>query len=134
MKEMRTNLHRLCAAAIRVAAWASVMALTPLSLLAGVHVPRTDVGGHLEHVLAYAGTALFVAMATREGAILRIGSALIAYAGVLEFLQRYAPGRTSSLRDFLHSAGGVVLGCAVAALSMYLAAARRSPAEDGERP
>jgi VanZ family protein len=93
-------------------------------LPAGV-VPRTEMGGHLEHVIAYAGTAFFVVLAVSEGSLLRIGSALIAYAGVLELLQRYSPGRTSSVRDFMYSAAGVVLGCAVATLAKRLAAARR---------
>lgn len=123
--EMIAKCRRFAPAAIQTVAWASVIALTPLSLLPGGHVPRTDVGGHLEHLLAYAGTAVFVAMAASERSIIRIGWALIAYAGVLEYLQRYSPGRTSSLRDFMCSAGGVILGCVVAALSMQLAAARR---------
>jgi VanZ family protein len=116
---------RLVAAAIRTAAWTGVIALAPLSLLPAVHVPRTHMGGRLEHFLAYAGAAIFVALATSERGILRIGSALIAYAGALEVLQRYAPGRTSSIRDFMYSAGGVVLGCAVVALSKRLATTRR---------
>jgi VanZ family protein len=123
--EMIVKRRRIAAAAIQTVAWASAIALAPLSLLPAVHVPRTHVGGHLEHILAYAGTALFVAMATSERGILRIDLALVAYAGVLEFLQRYSLGRTSSLRDFMYSAGGVVLGCAVVALSRQLAAARR---------
>src|SRR5262245_6485082 len=97
--EMIAKRRRLAAAAIQTVAWTSAIALALLSLLPVVHVPRTHVGGHLEHFLAYAGAAVFVAMATSERGILRIGSALIAYAGVLEFLQRYSPGRTSSISD-----------------------------------
>jgi VanZ family protein len=82
-------------------------------------IERTELGGHAEHFLAYACTAAVVALASTRGAPL-IMSALIAYAGVLELLQRYSPGRTSSLGDFLFSAGGVLLGVGVIALSRRL--------------
>jgi VanZ family protein len=98
---MIAKCRHLAAVAVQTVAWVSVIALVPLSLLPRGHLPRTHAGGHLEHLLAYAGTALFVAMATSERGFLRIGSALITYAGVLELLQRYSPGRTSSLRDFM---------------------------------
>jgi VanZ family protein len=111
--------------AFRVGAWASVLLLALLSLLPSEHLTRTGAGGHLEHLLAYMCAMLLLATVHGERGILRCALALIAYAGVLEFLQRYSPGRTSSLRDFLYGAGGVVLGCAVVALSRRVAARAR---------
>jgi VanZ family protein len=103
----------------------SVLALVPLSLLPAGLLMRTGIGGHLEHMLAYAGTVFVVAMARGDRGILHSCLVLIAYAGVLEFLQRFSPGRTSSLHDFMFSTGGVVLVSAVVALSRRLSQGRR---------
>jgi VanZ family protein len=55
-------------------------------------------------------------MAYRERPLAQLLLALFAYAGSLEFLQRFSAGRTSSLEDFLFSALGIALGIAMAAL------------------
>lgn len=110
------GLYQLAAPAIRVAAWASIVALAALSLAPSAHIARTGLGGHVEHLSAYACAAIAVAIACSELGPLRILVALLAYAGLLEFLQRFSPGRTSSFRDFMFSAGGILLGVAVVVL------------------
>jgi hypothetical protein len=107
---------RRAAAAIRVAAWASIVALALLSLVPSGHVARTGLGGRVEHLLAYACAAIAVGVARSELGALRILVALVTYAGVLEFLQRFSPGRTSSFQDFAYSASGVLLGVAIVVL------------------
>lgn len=77
---------------------------------------RTDLGGQVEHVIGYAGTAFIAAMAFAERGLIRLTLALCIYAGVLEFLQRFSPGRTSSIVDFLFSSTGVVIGVGVFAV------------------
>ena len=92
----------LCAAVL------AVLSLTPAQ-----HLPRTSLGGHTEHLLMYAAAAFAIGLAYGEARALRAFALLILYAGALEWLQRFSPGRTSSFADFAFSAAGVAI-CAVA--------------------
>jgi VanZ family protein len=98
----------------RVAAWCCLGAIGILSLLPAAEVApmRTGLGGHIEHLLAYAATTLFTAFAYVDHSRFKIGLALTLYVATLEFLQRYAPGRLSSLNDLAFSATGIMLGIA----------------------
>lgn len=96
---------------IRIAAWGCVLLLAVLSLLPADEMARTGVDGHIEHAVAYAGTALFMALSYGAAGP---AAGLVAYAGVLEFLQRYSPGRTSAFGDFAASSTGVLIGVAAA--------------------
>jgi hypothetical protein len=115
-QRIKTGLHRVLGhkAASRLAAWVCIVAIAILSLVP--KIARTELGGHAEHVLAYGGTALIVARAYSERGIVQILFALLAYAGVLEFLQRFSPGRTSSFEDFMFSAAGVLVGMVASVL------------------
>ena len=117
--------------ASRVAAWGCVAALAVLSLAPAEEVVRTGLGGRIEHVVAYAGTAAVAALAYGERGVVRILLPLVGYAAVLEFLQRYAPGRVSSLGDFLFSGAGVLLGTAAFVLARRVLA--RADAVGGQR-
>ena len=86
------------------------MAVAVLSLIPTEQMVRTGVGGHVEHVLAYAGTAFITAIAFAERGLSPVILALLIYAGSLEFLQRFSPGRTSSIWDFMFSGAGVLTG------------------------
>ena len=99
------------------AAWISIVALAVLSLLPGIYMIRTDIGGHVEHVLAYAGTAFIVAAAYGPKKWLNIAAGLVSYAAVLELLQRLSPGRTASVEDFAFSTSGVLLGVVLFAIA-----------------
>jgi VanZ family protein len=114
------TLYHLAAITIRVGAWASVVALAALSLVPSEHITRTDLGGSVEHLAGYTCAAIAVATAYSERGALRILLTLLAYAGFLEFLQRFSPGRTSSLGDFMFSAWGVLLGVTGVVLSKRL--------------
>src|SRR5262245_58684018 len=98
----------------RAAAWCAIAAIGILSLLPGDEVApiRTGLGGHLEHVMAYAVTALITAIAYVNQNRLKITFSLILYAATLEYLQRFSPGRLSSLVDLMFSSTGVMLGIA----------------------
>jgi VanZ family protein len=85
-----------------------------LSLTPADTVARTGFGGHVEHVVAYAGTTFLAAAA--YGGWMRVATSMLAYAGVLEFLQHFSPGRTPSVVDYLFSSVGIVAGLAAAAL------------------
>jgi hypothetical protein len=59
---------------------------------------RTGVDGHLEHAIAYAGTAFLFEMGYPDWGRKRPAAGLVIYAAVLEGLQTFSPGR--------HPAGG----------------------------
>lgn len=109
-QHIKTGFHRILVlkSANRFATWVCIVAIAILSLVP--HMPRTEMGGHSEHVLAYAGTAFIAAMAYSECGIGIVLFGLVAYAGTLEFLQRFSPGRTSSFEDFMFSTAGVLVG------------------------
>jgi VanZ family protein len=106
-----------------VAAWSCIVALAVLSLIPREHMLRTGLGGHIEHVLAYLGTALVVASAYGSRR-LSIVIGLVAYAGTLELLQNFSPGRTPAVEDFAFSSIGVLLGLALFTVADRLALMR----------
>jgi VanZ family protein len=72
---------------------------------------RTGFPGRLEHFVAYAGSAA-IAMAgygASRGAMQIIGGFWV-YAGILEYLQHFSPGRHPSIADFAASALGALCG------------------------
>src|SRR5262249_43649241 len=99
----------------RVAAWFCIGVIAVVSLLPAAEVAplRTSMGGHVEHLLTYAATALITAIAYPEHSRLKMAGWLILYAAALEFLQRYSPGRLSSFEDLAFSTAGIVLGLAI---------------------
>jgi VanZ family protein len=91
--------------------------LAVLSLLPAQEMVRTGLPGRLEHFIAYAGSAA-IAMAgygASRGAIQIIGGFSV-YAGILEYLQRFSPGRHPASRDFAASVLGALCGGIVIAL------------------
>jgi VanZ family protein len=100
----------------RAATLLCILAIAILSLLPAERLTRRTLGGHLEHVFAYLATASIAGMAYRERHLAQLLLALFAYAGSLEFLQRFSPGRSSSVEDFMFSAIGIALGVALSAL------------------
>jgi VanZ family protein len=97
--------------ALRLVAWACIVALAVLSLLPKEEMVRTGVNGRLEHFVAYAGTMLVAGLAYgRLVSLTRIAVPLIAYAGVLEIGQYFSPGRVPAMFDFVAGAVGVCAG------------------------
>jgi VanZ family protein len=102
---------------LRVLTWCCVILLAVLSLLPTQAMVRTGLPGRLEHFVAYAGSAA-VAMAgygASRGSIQIIGSFWV-YAGILEYLQHFSPGRHPSIGDFAASALGALCGGLVIAV------------------
>ncbi|AWB23532.1 hypothetical protein DA075_23720 [Methylobacterium currus] len=75
---------------------------------------RTGTVGQLEHLVAYAGTAGLLGLGFPRLPAWRLGLALTLLAGILEVGQIWVPGRTAQAIDFAASAGGALLGLAVA--------------------
>ena len=102
--------------ASRILAWSCILAVAFLSLIPAEQMLRTGFNGRAEHVLAYAATGFVTGLAFAERGILRIILTLLAYAGGLEYLQRFSPGRISSIEDFMFSGTGVLVGVGALAL------------------
>ena len=103
-------------ASLRVLTGCCVVLLAVLSLLPAEEV-RTGLPGRFEHFVAYAGSAA-IAMAgygeTRGG--MQIIGGFWVYAGILEYLQHFSPGRHPAIEDFGASALGALCGGLVIAL------------------
>ena len=101
---MRAGLLRT---SLRFLTWVCVL----LSLLPGQDMVRTGFPGPLEHFAAYAGSGA-IAMAgygLNRGAVRVIGCFWV-YAGILEYLQHFSPGRNPAVVDFAASAFGALCG------------------------
>ncbi len=97
---------------LRPAAWGCVLLLAVLSLLPAEEMVRTSLDGHIEHAIAYAGTALLIGLSYPTWGWKRMAIALVIYAGVLEFLQNFSPGGHPAVLDWLSSSTGVLIGIA----------------------
>ena len=96
---------------LRVLTWCCVVLLAVLSLLPAEQMVRTRLPGRLEHFVAYAGSAAIAVAGygVSPGSIQIIGSFWV-YAGILEYLQHFSPGRHPSIADFAASAFGALCG------------------------
>jgi VanZ family protein len=72
---------------------------------------RTGLPGQLEHFVAYAGSAAIAVAGygMSRGSMPIIGGFWV-YAGILEYLQHFSPGRHPSIADFAASAFGALCG------------------------
>jgi VanZ family protein len=112
------NAHqRITSTMLRFATWFCIILLAVLSLLPAEDMVRTELSGRLEHFMAYAGSATVTigGYGDRYGRIGVIGFYWV-YAGVLEYLQQFSPGRHVSIWDFAASALGAFCGVLAATL------------------
>ena len=108
---LRTSLRFLTGVCVVLLA---VLSLTPLEEIQSV---RTDLPGQIEHIIAYAGsTAIAMAGYGLNRGAARIIGCFWLYAGVLEYLQNFSPGRNPALVDFAASAFGALCGGLVVVL------------------
>jgi VanZ family protein len=116
-------------AVLRVLTWCCVFLLAVLSLLPGqalaalsllpaMNMVRTVIPAPLEHFVAYAGVAAIAMAAYSPSRVgVRIIGGLCVYAGILEYVRHFSPGRHPSLGKFAGSAlGALCCGLAVALL------------------
>jgi len=101
---------------LRPIAWGCIGLIAVLSLLPGDEMVRTRMGGHIEHAVAYAGTAMLLRLGYQAwGKQIAVG--LVLYAGLLELLQNFSPGRHPGVSDWLASSAGALMGIAVIRVS-----------------
>jgi hypothetical protein len=119
---------RLVNTSLYILAWCGVILLAVL-LLAPAHalaavwllplmkIMRAVLPATVEHFLAYtAVTAITMAAYGSSRGGVRIIGALCAYAGILEYLRHFSPGRHPSIAKFAGSALGALCGGLVIAL------------------
>ena len=95
----------------QVLTWCCVVLFAVLSLLPAQKMVRTGLPGRLEHFVAYAGSSAvaMVGYGPSQGVVRIIGCFWL-YSGILEYLQRFSPGRHPSIWDFAASALGALCG------------------------
>jgi VanZ family protein len=84
--------------------------ITVLSLLPAEEMVRTRLGGHIEHAVAYAGTAFLIGLSYPVWKWHWTTAGLVIYAGALELLQNLSPGRHAAVEDWLASSSGILIG------------------------
>jgi hypothetical protein len=116
-RSMQTRLNNLVIMSLRVLTWACVVVLAVLSLMPAEEMVRTGLPGQFEHTIAYAGSAAIGmgGYGSSRGALPILGGFWL-YAGILEYLQHFVPGRHPSIVDFAASAVGVLCGGLAVAL------------------
>jgi VanZ family protein len=103
--------------AIRVGGWLAVLAIIVLSVVPGQLRPDVMGEKHIEHLAAYFGAAALLAGGyPRRSQLILICVFLPACSGVLEIIQLWIEGRSSSLADFAVSSLGAWSGVAITSL------------------
>jgi VanZ family protein len=90
------------------------------SLVPGEYRPHIDgLSGKEEHALAYLVLGMLTVIAARRTVNLyRLCLIMVAYAGILEFLQLFAPCRHAAVGDFMASSFGAMIGITLTALAL----------------
>lgn len=106
--------------AVLLGAGLGYVAVALLSWLPAAYRPHTVlVSDKLEHALAYLILGAVTAIAVRPTLnAQRLGLAIVAYAGILEFGQLLIPSRVASVADFVASAAGAIVGVSITALAL----------------
>ena len=109
---------------LHIASSLCLIALALLSWTPLVHEMRTGFASQIEHVIAYAGTALLATLAfgPRNG-FGTIAPLLIIYSAILESAKAGIVGRHPKLIDFFADTAGTLAGCLTASVMLLLARA-----------
>lgn len=95
---------------LKATGWTFLFLLALLSLTPGNMLVRSPAPATIEHMLAYAAAGSLLSLGySRTGAIGMI-LGLAAYAGLLEALQMFVPGRSAQVAGFIASAFGATIG------------------------
>lgn len=105
------STETLRAMPFRLMPWLAVAGIAILSLVPGPMRPHTGLPGPAEHFMAYTLTGLVVASRCRSLRAKVLATTLLGlYAGGLEVLQIFVPGRDPEFLDFVVSSAGAILG------------------------
>jgi hypothetical protein len=105
---------------LRLIGWICVATIAILSLVPGSIRPHVVETGQVEHFVAYAGTAVFLAIGYSANKQL-VGTLILlpVYAACMETLQIFVPGRTAQLIDGVVGAVGSWSGIGLVLLLRY---------------
>jgi VanZ family protein len=100
------------------------------SLVPGQYRPHIDgLSGNEEHTLAYLALGILTVIAARKTvSTYKLYAIIVAYAGILEFLQLFASGRQATVGNFIASALGGILGIALATFALKICHGLEAPA------
>jgi VanZ family protein len=94
----------------------AALAVSALSLLPQLDLPKVGVSDKFEHVTSYLVLALVGSFAIRaQRGLPLLFVFLCAMGGVLELLQAYSPGRTPDIADAVADAVGAAVGVLIGA-------------------
>lgn len=121
MTMLRLVLRLSASPWFRIVALLGLAALALVSLLPATHAPpRTHLPGQLEHFVAYACVSALATFAFhRTIRPWRLAAAFVGYAAILEYSQRWSPGRAASVMDFVGSSAGALAGIAASLLVLH---------------
>ncbi len=111
---------------------AGVLALTALPGRQVARLGFSRVLLDLAHIPLFTGLTLVTLWAVEAPRVQRltlVAVAIVAFAAVDEWLQRFAPGRVASLADFVRDVLGVGIGVALAEVSRPLVLAFRKESQ-----
>ena len=112
---------------LRLIAWGFAAAIAFATLGPAEQRPHLNLGQNGEHALAFLLLGLAFGLAHARNRSLT-AAFVIAYCGLVEILQLWAPGRHARLQDFVVDALAASLGLAVAAaLDWKIRRSRHSP-------
>lgn len=111
----------------RLSSWLRLLASFAFAALALVSLipaeyspPRSELPGPVEHFIAYAfASALAASALHRTIRTWQLAGAFIGYAAILEFSQRWSPGRAPNVVDFLGGSAGALAGMGVCIIVLH---------------
>jgi VanZ family protein len=91
------------------------------ALVPGEYRPHIDGwSGKEEHALAYFVLGVSTVIAARRPVnVVRLCLIIVAYAGILEFLQLFASGRHAAIGDFMASSLGGIMGITMTSFALW---------------
>ena len=99
----------------RTLAWLLVAAITALSIVPPGSRPVTSAPNFLEHFAVFLVTGMALCLGYRDRKAV-VSAFLLMFAGCIEFVQLWIPGRHSRLSDLLINSAGVLVGIVAIAL------------------
>jgi len=101
--------------AARVAGWMLAFLIIVLSVVPARLRPETGLPSHVEHFGIFVLVGIMFAYGYGRR-LLWVALALVGYAGLVEFLQLFAPGRHARLSDLVVDAVSACIGVVLASL------------------
>ncbi len=101
MSTLKDNVHSPALCAARVAAWFLAIAIVVLSLVPRDLRPETELPHYLEHFLIFFATGIAFGVGYGRRNLGLLATLLFLFAGLVEVMQLFQPGRHARISDFL---------------------------------